>query len=282
MRKILDYSDFIRSTGHQDRFKAPVGATQLFFDEVSDDICPFCSIKTNETHFDSSFTYPDWLGGGYYDAKETVKKCPKCGWWRLRCNKVTTGDIDARSVEVTSGILKQYQIDDKNIPIRSLQEHLDKHNNDVIHIHDKSMEKLVQSVFREHFSCDVELVGKSHDGGIDLMFVDSDSPIVVQVKRRKKLEHIESVSCIREFLGATLLAAPETVLGDGTSSNVKNCIYVSTCSKFSKPAKKAAQTAIEKGHVESYELYDFQRFCDVLKLYSGNNEPWKSCLRNGW
>jgi len=282
MKEILDYSDFYCSSGHQDRYEAPVGATQLFFDEVADDDCPFCKVATELAHSDSSLTYPDWLDGGYYDAKETVKKCPQCGWWRLRCKKVTTGDTDARSVEVTSGILKKYQLDDKSIPIQTLQEYINKNNDDVIHIHDKSMEKLVQSIFREHFACDVELIGKSHDGGIDLILVNSASPTVVQVKRRKKLAYTESVSGIREFLGATLLAKPDKILGDSSLRNAKNCIYVSTCSKFSKHAEQAAKTAIDHGHLESYELYDFKRFCDVLKIYSDNKTPWSKCLRNGW
>jgi restriction endonuclease Mrr len=133
------------------------------------------------------------------------------------------------------------------------------------------MEKLVQSVFREHYSCDVEHVGRSHDGGIDLILVNADSPTVVQVKRRKSLDHIEGVAGIREFLGATIL------------QNGKNCIYVSTSKKFSEPAIEAAQQAIKVGAVESYELFDFDRFCDVLKLTTEvDPAPWKSYLRKEW
>lgn len=116
------------------------------------------------------------------------------------------------------------------------------------------MEKLVQSVFSDFFDCEVTHVGRSGDGGIDLILVNSDSPVVVQVRRRKKLKITEGVRYIREFLGAALV------------NKNKNLIYVSTCSKFSDKAEEAALAYVDNGQVESYKLYDFERFRDVLKL----------------
>lgn len=47
------------------------------------------------------------------------------------------------------------------------------------------MEELVASVFRDFYECEVEVVGKSNDGGVDVIVIDSDNPIMVQVKRRR-------------------------------------------------------------------------------------------------
>lgn len=271
MKKILDYSETISQRGHQDRGRAPDENEDLFFDREKDGICPFCKIHTQVVHRDHQLTYPDWLDGGEFDIQENVKQCNNCGWWRIRCDKVTTVGIDARSFAMESAILKSYDLSSKQVPIEALRKHLAGSFDDVIHIHDRNMEKLVQSVFREHYSCDVEHVGRSHDGGIDLILVNADSPTVVQVKRRKSLDHIEGVAGIREFLGATIL------------QNGKNCIYVSTSKKFSEPAIEAAQQAIKVGAVESYELFDFDRFCDVLKLTTEiDPAPWKSYLRKEW
>ncbi|WNF58516.1 restriction endonuclease [Pseudomonas sp. SG20052] len=211
MKKILDYSETTPQSGHQDRGKAPNENEDLFFDREKDGICPFCKIHTQVVHTDHQLTYPDWLDGGEFDIQENVKQCSNCGWWRIRCDKVTTVGIDARSFAMESAILKSYELSSKQVPIEVLRKHLAGSFDDVIHIHDRNMEKLVQSVFREHYSCDVEHVGKSHDGGIDLILVNADSPIVVQVKRRKSLDHIEGVAGVREFLGATVLQMVETV-----------------------------------------------------------------------
>ncbi|MFC6672301.1 restriction endonuclease [Marinobacterium aestuariivivens] len=210
---------------------------------------------------------PDWLGGGHLCVREYVSCCDSCGWWRIHTYKETDGDIEGISTIIKNAVLRKYDLSGKDIPINVLQQYLRNNYEDVINIHDQQMEKLVQSVFSEHFSCEVEHIGKSHDGGIDLLLVRSDNPTVIQVKRRKKLSHIESVSGIRELLGAALL------------KESKNCIYVSTCSNFSKPANTAAARALELGIVESYELYDFSRFSDVLKLTARSNvEPWRQFL----
>jgi hypothetical protein len=48
------------------------------------------------------------------------------------------------------------------------------------------MEELVASVLPEHFACTAHVVGKTNDGGVDLILIDADEPIIVQVKRRTK------------------------------------------------------------------------------------------------
>lgn len=269
LKELLTYEDCLR----EDAFSGPTPGTLAryepfqFFDKMADSICPFCHLPTGEVHQNELYDHPHWLGGGYYFAKEYVLSCGQCGWWRVRTFKETTGDIEATSSVVKNAVLRKYDLASKDIPITILQDYLRSNFDDVIHIHDKQMEKLVKSVFSEHFSCDVEHVGKSHDGGIDLLLVQSDTPIVVQVKRRRSLSHVEGVSGIRELLGATLLKGS------------KNCIFVSTCNKFSNPSKNAAELAVDLGLVESYELYDFSRFSAALKLSTTSNlEPWRRFL----
>lgn len=266
MKELLTYDEYVRDDAFAERgggFFRRCGTID-FFRGKDDSICPFCRVPACEVHRNTISNHPDWLSGGIYLVDEYVWRCNQCGWWRIRTNKETDGDIDAVSAIVKSAVLKRYDLSCKDVPIGVLQQYLRDRFEDVIHIHDKQMEKLVQSVFSEHFSCEVEHIGKSNDGGIDLLLIQSDIPTVVQVKRRRSLRHVEAVSGVRELLGATLL------------KESKNCIFVSTCSKFSKPSQQAAERTVDLGLVESYELYDFFRFSDVLKLATKpHEEPWK-------
>lgn len=270
MVELLDYSEFVNDTAFAERGTGSLRkkGTINFFRSQEDSICPFCRIDALQVHDASKQERPEWLDGGIYRLAEFAWSCQECGWWRIRTNKETDGGIDAISAEVKSAILRKYDLSSKDVPIALLQDYLKTNFGDVIEINSKKMELLVKSVFSEHFSCEVEHIGKSHDGGIDLLLVNSKSPTVVQVKRRRKLNHTEAVSGVRELLGATLL------------KESKNCIYVSTCSKFSDSAEKAASKSIELGHVESYELYDFKRFSDMLNLTTKKYDPWKDFLSN--
>lgn len=117
------------------------------------------------------------------------------------------------------------------------------------------MERLVQSVFRDHFQTDVKHIGKSHDGGVDLLMLLGENPYILQVKRRKSPGKTEGVSCIRELLGATLL------------NGGKNSIFVTTADHFSSAAKNAAQNAVTKSIVNSFDLINGPDFISMLNQH---------------
>lgn len=269
MKTLFTYEKYIRDDAFADPGSDSLSKPAIYklFNESNTSICPFCKSSTNKKHENFLNENPNWLGGGRHFVNEYVSCCDGCGWWRIHTYKETDGDIEGISTIIKNAVLKKYDLHSKDVPIKALQEYLRNNFDDVIHIHDRQMEKLVQSVFSEHFSCEVEHVGKSHDGGIDLILVQSDSPTVIQVKRRRSLSHVEGVSGIRELLGATLLKGS------------KNCIYVSTCNKFSDASIETAAQAVDLGILESYALYDFSRFSDALKLTKASNpEPWREFL----
>jgi len=47
------------------------------------------------------------------------------------------------------------------------------------------LEDIAQVVFSAYYNCEIKHVGKTGDGGKDLLIVQSDDPILVQVKRRE-------------------------------------------------------------------------------------------------
>ena len=149
--------------------------------------------------------------------------------------------------------MTEYPEDSLNVPIEVLNDYIHTHPDKIININDKKMEELVGSVFSSFYQCEAKIVGKSSDGGVDIILIDGDKPTMVQVKRRKNLNKTESVSYIRELLGATLL------------KQSKNCMFVTTADKFSCDAKKTASLAINLGLVERYELINRERFISMLR-----------------
>ncbi len=75
---------------------------------------------------------------------------------------------------------------------------------------------------------------------------------------------------VREFLGASLVEGPRSL------------IYVSTADHFSNSqtgAKQFARDAVDRRVVESLDLIDRHRFLDMLGLTSGESQaPWRAFL----
>ncbi|UDF14745.1 restriction endonuclease [Antiquaquibacter oligotrophicus] len=124
------------------------------------------------------------------------------------------------------------------------------------------LERLVRDVLRDHLDCDVVHVGRSGDGGIDLLIVDADRPRAVQVKRRSR-NRAESVSQIREFLGALLLGG-----------HMKG-IFVTTAPAFSRDSIRAADAARRLALVSEIELVDGGALQEIIRASTTLSEPWE-------
>lgn len=273
MKKILSYNSCISEQYQQLKMPQYISfgansnntdVSEFFgkFKEVKH--CSICNERLNEIYCGSS-SDSSFLQGGSLITSENIWACNKCGWWKTRRHVETVGsDMDGESFTDQNAVLQKFDLSDIQTPVDELRKYLITNSKDIISVHETSMEKLVQSVFSDYYTCDVEHVGRSNDGGIDLYFVNASKPTVVQVKRRKSLSVTESVSGIREFIGAALL------------KNSKNLIYVSTCSHFSRESIMAANKAVKNGIVDSYQLYDYQRFIDALNFVADNVEkPWE-------
>ena len=131
----------------------------------------------------------------------------QCGWWeysyKFKEEKDLINEVDDKIWHMLNyGILKEFKVSDKHIPIATVINELERNKSILYDINPYKLEDLVGQVFSSYYNCEVKHVGKTGDGGIDLIMINSDSPILVQVKRRTKSEHIELVSPIREFVGA--------------------------------------------------------------------------------
>ncbi|MCU0541450.1 MAG: restriction endonuclease [Oscillatoriaceae cyanobacterium Prado104] len=266
---ILDYSQFIEHYGSYGLNCLEANNRELFFEKRG--FCPFCKFNLEAVHVNSLVDVSTLKGAEWHKA-ENVWECEKCGWWEYSFYSYINGEeewgLKDWELTVNSAILREFEVASNSIPIEVLRSYISKREDDVFHIHHKKMEELVASVFKDHYDCEVQVVGKSNDGGVDLILINSDEPTIVQVKRRTDRRKTESVKEIRDLIGATLLA------------DSRKCIFVTTSDHFSESAIKARNCALTKSLVDSFELYDFSSFMSTLNLYkTDEDKQWLRMLK---
>ncbi|WP_367389848.1 restriction endonuclease [Lewinella sp. LCG006] len=267
---LLDYSRYIPEFNH-DFFgdhESPLyeKITNKFFDSHYEK-CKFCQTKLQTPVKE----VPD-VGTFGYDNTTIVYDCPKCGWWYLsREESLYLGEgVSQFQSERVLGILRQYSVDCKELPIETLRRELSKRPEIAYGVNPTVFERLVGDILKDHLDCQVVHVGKSNDGGIDLLLIDSENETtVVQVKRRTKPNSTEGVVPIRELIGAMAI------------NNNKRAIFVTTAKKYSNFAHAAKMKVLKNNFVEAIELIDFPKFVDILNLNKAMEErPWKKLMRS--
>jgi restriction system protein len=268
---ILDYSHFNKYYGCYGLNSPQENNRELFFEKRG--FCPFCKCSLEAIHVNSLVDVSTLVGVEWHKS-EDIWECEKCGWWEYSFYSYMNDDSDLGvnykdwELTVNSATLKEFEIGSNSIPIEVLKSYLSKNEYEIFHIHHKKMEELVASIFREHYDCEVKIVGKSNDGGVDLILINSDEPTIVQVKRRMDRRKTESVKEIRDLIGATLL------------SDSRKCIFVTTADHFSESAINTRDCALTKSIVDSFELYDFNSFMSTLNLYKTDQQKaWLRMLK---
>lgn len=256
---ILDYSSYITETGTKGLVNYVTADTNVSIFK-HDATCPFChKIITNKVVEKRKTETPDWLDGRF-DQFEMVIQCPECGWWEYKYSNQSDAilsGIRASEVRYSSAILKSYDTQSLEVPIAALKEHLSKHPDTIYKIDAHKMEDLVRSVLSDFYpSCKVKTFGKTRDGGRDgLLIEEGGKHFFISVKRRESASVTESVSTLRDLIGATII-----------EDKVDGCIVVSTADHFSKDAKKYASTVVEKKYIETFDLIDCKEFLRMTDL----------------
>lgn len=203
--------------------------------------------------------------GGTFDSVHQLFDCPHCGWWwehDLHGTYMGEGEIFSSSTHRFS-ILRKFDPQGLDVPITSLRHVLKDKPTILADLHPTKLEQLVGSVFKDHLDCDVTHLGRSGDGGIDLLLVTSDQQWVVQVKRRHNLNAAEGVKPIRELIGSMVV------------EQQRNGIFVTTAGRFTRGAQSTAKRAALVGAVEKIQLVDLNSFIDLLRLTNHQNKrPW--------
>jgi Restriction endonuclease len=187
-----------------------------------------------------------------------VATCSNCGWWyAIERGTEAIGD----QAPVYHGILHEFELGAMSIPLEVLRTELPKQLDKIAYLHPNRFEDLVANILAGVFDCEVRQLGYTRDGGIDLLVLNSNTPVAVQVKRRGNLAATERVSGVREFLGAGLL------------QEYQHLMYVTTASRFSKDATLVAQKSEKLGLVQKFELLDITMLTEILRSWK-NNSNW--------
>lgn len=272
-RLILDYSRYIVTP---DFMLVPEGQSRedsekqfRYADAVYDHLqktCPFCHVKCKEVwnvRRDSEFDQGMEEGCQVY---HFCWSCGSCGWWCYAHEVVRNGDYQRR---VRVALLHSFDVDSSQLPLEVLRREISRRP-DVLHsIHPKKFEEFAASVLSDFLDVEVFVVGRSGDGGIDLVYMDGEVPMAVQVKRREKPGSVEQVKLVREFLGALLL------------SGFRQGSIITTASRFSRGAKEAACLASQEKIVDEFDLIDRDRFLSMFRFaHNSADLPWQVGIRD--
>lgn len=175
--------------------------------------------------------------------------CDKCGWWcissveRIPTDEGTIAYIGHAESALRSGLAQA-----PTAAITELGAALAKNWEARYSLSSDKMEQLVASVFR-NTGCVAEVVGRSGDGGIDIIVGGfTGGQFAVQVKRSA---NVIAVNSIRDFLGALVI--------EGHSRGV----FVTT-SRFSSASTVAAERA--RGRGLPIVLWDAPRLLSALHV----------------
>lgn len=192
---------------------------------------------------------------------ESVIQCKACGNWKGKANTSISDD------EWLLPYLREF-CPQKTIPaLNVLLNEIKATPGDLFLQKPRQFELLVGSVLRNFFKCDVYHVGQSRDGGIDLIVIEADEPIMVQVKRREKTNSVEGLDVVK-LLFASMYAR-----------GAKKGMLVTTAQRFSADAKSWVHLPSLKDNEFNIELVTFDRLMAMTKTaVTSEVSAWESAL----
>jgi len=271
---IISYNDYVEDY-RLTSFDVEQERTEYFeFNELNKKLCKFCNEKMEIIYkSDNKEDRKYHCSYGWALIDHIVLKCIKCGWWKYiyECNNGREGIVDRGQTRIYKGAIKVYNSEDEKLPIDVLNEECKKNPNILYNIGTRKFEEFLQNILRGVYNCDVIHCGKTGDGGVDLIILDADEPIMVQARRRteKRAAFSEPIENIREFLGVMFI------------DNYKRGIYVTTAKKYSIGAKNILEKILKKRDITKFDLIDFDTLVSIFNLQKINNSaPWEKLIKN--
>lgn len=258
---LLDYSAFwwTSDTFQSDLvFRTPVA--DLYRRFRSNHCCPYCDTE-------AILIFAGFLPGPEHDCFEhrqvSLWGCPSCGWWHEEFSIIDFTFPGWERIKRRVPYLREFEVDSASIPIRALSSALLSRPELLCDMDPARLERFTASVLSDFHAVEVAVIGRSGDGGVDLVYVHCDRPFAVQVKRRQSPGATEGISLIREFLGACVL------------SGHRRPQIVSTAASFTRGAEEAAKEAVRRRVVDSFELISRDKFIEYFHRTSfATLYPW--------
>ena len=225
-------------------------------------LCPICNSPLNKYHHTPPFAEDEYRPPEPWIIMNPILYlCNLCNWWHsTKEGRINGVGRNTYSPNIHYPVLEEIDISSNSIVINDLKLNLLKNWEDRKLISAGAAESLVQSILKEHLSCDVRTSTANvndPDGGIDLHVCSKNGNIIsaVQVKRRIS-KNTESVSEVRNFVGALEI------------EGINKGIFVTTADRFTKPANKIPEKLKSINSRLELELIDGQR--QSLQIISSN------------
>jgi hypothetical protein len=128
-------------------------------------------------------------------------------------------------------------------------------------------EVLVGGILADFFDCDVKHVGRTGDGGIDLIVLDADPPLLVQVKRRTRSDATEGLEVVKHLF-ASLYTAGQ-----------RRGMVVTSAQRFTRGAESWARSPALRDNGYELDLVDVSRLLDITRATHSHERPgWLTVL----
>lgn len=226
--------------------------------------CPHCSsalVKLTRCFSGDKYHWRDFNFGW----------CRHCAFWFYKCNEEEGENPESSETLRTTGAISRLRTFSPVMPegcASELAQHFRRNEKLYTHIDAYAFERFVADVWRANYSvAEVHHIGKSHDRGFDVYYVDSEKrDWMIQVKRRESLNRSEGVDTIFAMAGALLCAGQP------------RGIVVTTASHFTACAIKNAKVNAPENGGKVIELVD-RNALDRMLTPLLPDKPWRDRLQ---
>lgn len=177
--------------------------------------------------------------------------CHLCGFWRRSFADSLTG------AEYTLPLVRSFQPEVHAPALRALSAEVARSPKRLYSLTPRHFELFVATVLKDFLECEVRHVGGTGDGGIDLVALIADTPLLIQVKRREHADRSEGIEVVRSLF-ASLFAAGH-----------KRGMIVTSANSFTRGAQAWARSPRLIASKFEIDLVDIARLLDMTRSGSG-------------
>ncbi len=201
------------------------------------------------------------------ESSARVFNCTNCGWWYLDHEESESGfNEHIEFSHIYEGVIYQFDWAETSPAIAEVRQQVARRDLSLTDVSPKQLERLVGSIFRDYFGCQVKHIGGPGDEGVDLLLAYGGRvKAVVQVKRRKNSSAIESPAVIRELVGTMV------------HQDVNLGLLATTAAGISEKTSAWARNLPERYSHLAIDVYNQERLLEALDLATPSC-PWSALL----